>query len=131
MSDETAGEVTRLLRRIQDGDATLGALVEVVYPELRRVVGALLRRERTGHLLQPTTLVHEAYVRLVNHRHHNWRNQAHFFGAAVHLMRRILVDYARAGQALKRGGDRAQVTLTERRSRPTLRRSTCWHWTRP
>ena len=79
-------------------------LMEVVYPELRRLARGLFRAERHGHLLQPTALVNEAYVRLIAHNHHNWHNRVHFFGAAAELMRRILVDHARANQARKRGG---------------------------
>ena len=111
-SRSTPGDVTLLLGRLQRRDRTTpAALMERVYPELRKLARGQLRHERPDHLLQPTALVHEAYVRLVNHRHHHWRNRAHFCGAAARLMRRILVDYARAGQALKRGGDRAQVAL--------------------
>jgi RNA polymerase sigma factor (TIGR02999 family) len=100
------GAVTVLLGRLQSGDrAGLPELIQVVYPELRRVAGGLLRRERPGHILQPTALVHETYVRLVDHDQHNWQNRSHFFGAAAQLMRRILVDHARASQAQKRGGN--------------------------
>jgi RNA polymerase sigma factor (TIGR02999 family) len=103
------GVVTVLLDRLQAGDrTTLADLMDVVYPELRRLARGLLRTERRGHLLQPTALVNEAYVRLVAHEHHNWRNRAHFFGAASELMRRILVDHARAILASKRGGRSAE-----------------------
>jgi RNA polymerase sigma-70 factor (ECF subfamily) len=106
------GAVTVLLNRIRLGDrATLTALMEVVYPELRKLAQGLLRRERPGHVLQPTALVNEAYIRLVGNERHNWQNRAHFFAAAAHVMRRILVDYARAAQAKKRSGDSAQVVL--------------------
>jgi len=109
------GSVTVLLGRLQAGDrTTLPELVEAVYAELRRVARGLLRTERPGHLLQPTALVNEAYMRLVAHEHHNWRNRAHFFGAAAELMRRILVDHARAAQAAKRGGGQiAQADASE------------------
>jgi RNA polymerase sigma factor (TIGR02999 family) len=104
-------EITVLLRRAQSGDdATLEALLEFVYPELRALARACFRRERPDHVLQPTALVNEAYLRLVAHRHHDWRNRAHFFGAAAQIMRRILVDYARAGRAQKRGGDRVALS---------------------
>jgi RNA polymerase sigma factor (TIGR02999 family) len=99
------GAVTVLLGRLRRGDqASLPDLIQVVYPELRRVARGLLRREPPGHILQPTALVHETYVRLVGHEQHNWQNRAHFFGAAAQLMRRILVDHARASRARKRGG---------------------------
>ena len=101
-----SGAVTVLLGRLQRGDrASLSDLIEVVYPELRRVASGLLRHEPQGHILQPTALVHETYVRLVAHDQHNWQNRSHFFGAAAQLMRRILVDHARASRARKRGGD--------------------------
>ena len=106
------GAVTVLLNRIQSGDpATLSTLMDVVYPELRKLAYGLLRRERPGHVLQPTALVNEAYIRLVAHECHNWQNRKHFFAASAQLMRRILVDYARATQAKKRAGDRATVAL--------------------
>jgi RNA polymerase sigma factor (TIGR02999 family) len=86
--------------------------MELVYPELRKLARGLLRRERSGHVLQPTALVNEAYLRVVAHEHHNWQNRAHFFGAAAQLMRRILVDHARAIHAKKRDSDRALMELT-------------------
>jgi RNA polymerase sigma factor (TIGR02999 family) len=101
-----------LLRRLQGGDRTaFPALVELVYPDLRKLARGLLRSERPGHVLQPTALVNEAYVRFVAHEHHNWQNRSHFFGVVAQLMRRILVDHARASLARKRGGDRAAVPL--------------------
>jgi RNA polymerase sigma factor (TIGR02999 family) len=106
------GDVTLLLRQLRKGDrTTLTVLVEAIYPELRKLARGVLRHERPGHVLQPTALVNEAYIRLVGHEHHNWQNRAHFFGAAGQLMRRILVDYARANHARKRCGDRAVVEL--------------------
>jgi len=106
------GAVTVLLARLQAGDrSTLGALMEVVYPELRKLARALLRRERPGHVLQPTALVNEAYLRFVGHDHHSWQNRVHFFGAAAQVMRRILVDHARANLARKRGGGASRTEL--------------------
>jgi RNA polymerase sigma factor (TIGR02999 family) len=97
--------VTVLLGRLRRGDReSLPDLIQVVYPELRRVARGLLRHEPPGHILQPTALVHETYMRLVAHDQHNWQNRAHFFGAAAQLMRRILVDHARSSRARKRGG---------------------------
>jgi RNA polymerase sigma-70 factor, ECF subfamily len=105
-------DITDLLIAVSNGrrDA-LDQLVAAVYDHLRRIAGAQLRREGVGHSLQPTALVHEAYVRLVDQRHLEWRNRAHFFGAAASLMRRILVDHARARLAEKRGGQLERVTL--------------------
>lgn len=101
--DPNPGAVTHLLQRLQTGDRTaLPRLVDLVYPELRRVARGLLRNERPDHVLQPTALVNEAYLRLVAHERQDWQNRAHFFGAAAQLMRRILVDYARASSAKKR-----------------------------
>lgn len=102
------GTVTQLLGRLQAGDrTTLTPLLELVYPELRRLARGLLRHEAPGHVLQPTALVNEAYLRLVAHEEQNWENRAHFFGAVARLMRRILVDYARTGSAKKRDQSRA------------------------
>lgn len=97
------GDITGLLLAWGDGDqAAQGRLVELVYDELRRVAQRQLRRERPDHSLTPTALVHEAYVKLVDQSRVRWHNRAHFFSIAAHLMRRILVDHARAGAAAKR-----------------------------
>jgi RNA polymerase sigma factor (TIGR02999 family) len=110
--NERAGAVTVLLARLQRGDrAALSELMDALYPELRTLARALLRSERPNHSLQPTALVNEAYIRLVGHRAHNWEHRAHFFGAAAQLMRRVLVDYARARLAHKRGGNGVVVTV--------------------
>jgi RNA polymerase sigma factor (TIGR02999 family) len=87
--------------------------MEVVYQELRRRAAAYLRRERAGHTLQPTALVHEAYLRLVDQHATAWQNRAQFFGIASQMMRRILVDRARARKTAKRSGRWARVTLDE------------------
>ncbi len=103
--------VTALLQAWNAGDEEAGRrLIPLVYDELRRRAGAYLRRERPGHTLQPTALVHEAYLRLVGLRGH-WRSRSHFFGVASNLMRRILVDHARRRRAAKR--DAIHVTLNE------------------
>jgi RNA polymerase sigma factor (TIGR02999 family) len=91
-------------------DADLG--VDAVYGELRRLADAHLRRERSDHTLSATALVHEAWMRLAGHQQ-AWRNRAHFFGAASHAMRRILIDYARARGADKRYGERVNLTAVE------------------
>jgi RNA polymerase sigma factor (TIGR02999 family) len=97
------GAITGLLLAWGDGDeAARSRLVELVYDELRRVAHRQLRRERPDHSLTPTALVHEAYVKLVDQSRVRWHNRAHFFSVAAHLMRRILVDHARARAAAKR-----------------------------
>jgi len=106
-------KITDLLLAVSNGERdALDQLVPVVYDHLRRIAGAQLRHEIPDHSLQPTALVHEAYLRLVDQRQVHWRNRAHFFGVAASLMRRILVDHARARLADKRGGGLERVTLT-------------------
>ena len=100
-----AGEVTRLLRAWRHGDrSALESLIPLVYADLHRMAERRLRGERPGHTLQPTAIVHEAYLRLVGGEGEDWQNRAHFFAAAARSMRRILVDHARAREAKKRGG---------------------------
>ena len=86
--------------------------IKAVYDELRRLAGAHLRRERSDHTLSATALVHEAWLKLAGHQQ-EWQNRSHFFGAASHAMRRILVDYARARSADKRRGERVNLTAVE------------------
>ncbi len=106
--------VTVLLQQWRDGDqAALDALTPIVYDELRRLAASYLRRERDGHTLQPTALLHEAYVKLANQQDKDWKNRAHFFGVAAHLMRQILVDHARGRNREKRGAGMAKVQLNE------------------
>ena len=110
-----AGEVTRLLQAWGEGDATArDRLIPVVYAELRRRAAGHLRHERRGHTLRPTDLVHETYLRLCD-QNAAWENRDQFFGVASRLMRRILVDHARARGAAKRGGP-LRVTLAEGRA---------------
>jgi RNA polymerase sigma factor (TIGR02999 family) len=98
-------EVTRLLAEWTNGnEQALDKLTPLVYAELRQLAAAYLRRERLGHTLQPTALVHEAYLRLVDKSHPNWQNRSHFYGVAARLMRQILVDHARRRRAGKRDG---------------------------
>ncbi len=110
--------VTQLLKDWNEGDqSALDRLMPLVYAELRRLANNYLRRERANHTLQPTALVNEAYMRLVDQRNARWQNRAQFFGVAAQLMRRILVDHARLHQALKRGGseqERLSLTNVER-----------------
>jgi RNA polymerase sigma-70 factor, ECF subfamily len=105
--------ITELLIAWSDGSReALDELTPAVYADLRRLAAGYMRREPAGHALQPTALVSEAYLRLIDQRRVKWRNRAHFFGVAARMMRRILVDYARRRRAERRGGHWARVTLT-------------------
>jgi RNA polymerase sigma factor (TIGR02999 family) len=107
-------DMTRLLRAWSEGDArALDQLMPLVYTELRRRAAGYLRRERAGHTLQPTALVHEAYLRLLDQDRTVWQSRSQFFGIAAQMMRRILVDRARAHRMAKRSGQWARVTLNE------------------
>ncbi len=107
-------EVTLLLAKWANGNQkALDELTPLVYKELRQLAASYLRKERLGHTLQPTALVHEAYLRLVDQTSPSWQNRAHFFGVAARLMRQILVDHARRRQARKRAGSRFKVSLEE------------------
>ena len=106
-------DVTQLLRELSGGDrAALDKLLPLVYKELRHLAQGYLRRERSDHTLQPTALVHEAYLRLVD-QNVAWQNRAHFFGVAAETMRRILIDHARSHQARKRGSGDIKLSLDE------------------
>ena len=105
-------DITQLLASWREGSQMArDQLIEAVYVELRRLAHYHLRRERPGHTLQTTALVHDAYLQLVGQRRIEWQSRAHFFGIAAHLMRRILVEHARKAAALKRGGDEVRVPL--------------------
>lgn len=107
-------DVMALLDRWGNGDRTaLQRLLPLVYSELRRIAARQLQKERVGHTLQPTALVHEAYLRLVDQRHVDWQNEAHFFGVAAQVMRRVLVDHARRRGAMKRGDGAQFVSIQE------------------
>lgn len=111
---ERTGVVTRLLRAWRDGDpAAQDELVPLVYEELRHRAAAYLRRERGDHTLQPTALVHEAYLRLVGQQRVSWQSRAHFYALAAQTMRRVLVDYARQRDAAKRPSPNLRVALDE------------------
>ena len=97
----------------QDERQSLETLLPIVYQELRRLAASYLRRERQGYTLQPTALVHEAYLRLLKDKPGRWENRAHFCAIAAHSMRQILIERARARDAKKRGGERHRVTLDE------------------
>ena len=122
MSVEAQHEVTQILNDWSGGDANAPErLMPFVYDELRRLARSFLVKERDDHTLQPTALVHEAYVRLVDQTRVNWQNRAHFYGIASSMMRRVLIDHARAHAADKRGGaavhfslDDVQVPLEQR-----------------
>ncbi|MCP5112985.1 MAG: sigma-70 family RNA polymerase sigma factor [bacterium] len=106
------GNVTELLADFGRGNKDAAAqLLALVYGELRRLAGGYMRGERPGHTLQPTALVHEVYMRLVDQDRADWKNRAQFFGVAAQLMRRILVDYARNRMAARRGGPQPKVSL--------------------
>lgn len=106
--------ITRLLHRWQQGDAgARDRLFVIVYDELRRRAAAQLRRERRGHTLRPTALVHEAYLRLLGQDRAHWQNRAQFFAVASRTMRRVLVDHARERNAGKRAGQALRVALDE------------------
>ena len=108
------GAVTDLLRAWSQGDQGAGeALFPLVYADLRRRASRYLRGERQGHTLEPTALVHETYLRLVDQRKVTWQNRAQFFGVAAQMMRRILVDHARSRHAARRGGTWCRVDLEE------------------
>jgi RNA polymerase sigma-70 factor, ECF subfamily len=111
---ETPGEITRLLGELKAGNKEVESkLIDAVYPELRRIAGRYLSSERAGHILQPTALVNETWLRMAGRLDKDWQNRSQFFAIAAHLIRNILVDYAREKRALKRDGERRQVELTE------------------
>jgi RNA polymerase sigma-70 factor (ECF subfamily) len=107
-------DVTALLSEMADGnDAAAEKLFSIVYEELKRLARNYMRRERSGHTLQTTALVHEAYLRLVEQESVQWQGKSHFFGIAAQMMRRILTDHARRNLRLKRGGVKETLLLDE------------------
>jgi RNA polymerase sigma factor (TIGR02999 family) len=113
MSSSSATDVTQMLLEWRGGsDEALQQLMPMVYDELRRLAGHYMRSERRGHTLQATALVNEAYIRLVDMKV-SWQDRAHFFAVAARLMRRLLVDHARAHHRAKREGDAAKVSLDD------------------
>ena len=115
MAQPKTHEVTTLLQAWSEGeDAALDEIIPIVYRELRRIAHHYMAGERPDHTLQTTALVNEAYLKLVDSRGVNWRNRAHFFAISAQLMRRILVDYARARGYRKRGGGAREVTLQDK-----------------
>ena len=108
----SSSDVTALLGDWSRGNqSALNRLLPLVYEELRRIATRRLRRERVGHTLQATALVHEVYLRLIDQRNVDWRSRAHFFGVAAQVMRRILVDHARSHNASKRGDGLPRVSI--------------------
>jgi RNA polymerase sigma factor (TIGR02999 family) len=108
------GEITGLLGKLSSGQAEASSrLIALVYTQLRSIAGRCMQRERPGHTLQPTVLVHEAYLRLAAETGVQWQSRAHFFGFAARIMRRVLLDYAREHRALKRGGAAARISLDD------------------
>lgn len=112
-------QITQLLQAWGEGDQTaLDRLASLVYDELHRLAKHYMRGERAGHLLQTTALVNEAYLRLTDWQNIEWESRAQFFGIAAQMMRRVLVDFARARHYAKRGGDAQQVSLSNAESAP-------------
>jgi len=122
MQTHSPNEITRLLTAWTDGDqSALEKLVPLVESELHRLAHHYMGRERPGHTLQTSALVNEAYIRLIDWKNVRWQNRAHFFAVSAQLMRRILVDFARERNYLKRGGGALQVSLAEAESLPLER----------
>ena len=113
MEPPESKSLTQLLIDVGNGqNGALNQILPHIYDELRRLAGYYMSRERPDHTLQPTALVHEAYLRLIDQRRVDWKNRAQFFGLAANMMRRILVNHARDRAAGKRGGDAVKVTLS-------------------
>ena len=111
--DQPSREITKLLIDWKGGNAeAFNELAPMVYQELRKLAASCLRSDRPDHTLQPTALIHEAYLRLIDQSMPGWQNRSHFFGVAARLMRQVLVDFARSRQSQKRGGGN-KVTLNE------------------
>lgn len=114
MNNETSSEITGMLIELTEGNQeVVDRILPYIYDELRRLAGSYLRRERPDHTLQPTALVHEAYMKLIDQKKVRWQNRAHFFGIAAQVMRRLLMDHARKHLANKRGGDAEILPLEE------------------
>jgi RNA polymerase sigma factor (TIGR02999 family) len=114
LAKRNPGALTQLLIAWSQGDAAaLEQLAPLVYAELRKLAHRYMNRERAGHTLQTTAVVHEAFLRLIGNPQEKWQNRAHFYAIAAKMMRRILVDYARANSRAKRGGEAARVSIED------------------
>ena len=114
MSQPISSEITQMLIELTDGNSeVVNQILPHIYDELRKLAGSYLRRERSDHTLQPTALVHEAYMKLIDQKQVKWQNRAPFFGIAAQVMRRILMDHARKHKAEKRGGEADKLPLEE------------------
>jgi RNA polymerase sigma-70 factor, ECF subfamily len=109
-----SGAINRILQEIAQGDREkVGVLFAHVYPNLQQIAARLLSRERNAHFMEPASLVHEAFLKLVDQEQATWKTRSHFFAVGAEAMRRILVDHARHRQRLKHGGDMLRITLTD------------------
>ena len=114
MSHNGGDSITEMLIELTDGNKeVVNHILPHIYDELRRLASSYLRKERSNHTLQPTALVHEAYMKLIDQNRVKWQNRAHFFGIAAQVMRRILMDHARKHQAEKRGGEYEKLPIEE------------------
>ncbi len=114
MGASSSLSITQLLVNWRSGDkSALDQLLPLIYQELRRLAESYLRRERSDHTLQPTALIHEAYLRLIDRDHPEWESRTHFYGVTSRLMRQVLIEHARRHSAVKRGGQDRKVTLEE------------------
>lgn len=124
MTQQSSAEITQLLLAWGKGDQkALDDLMPLVYDELRRIAKRYMRGQSEGHTLQTTALVNEAYLKLIDSSRVNWQNRTHFFAISAQLMRRVLVDFARAKNSQKRGGERIQVTLDEKIQTPSAEKT--------
>jgi RNA polymerase sigma-70 factor (ECF subfamily) len=113
VSGSDPNDVTQALLELNEGGEASARLMPLVYKELRRLAQTYLRSERPDHTLQPTALVHEAYLRLIDQNRVEWQNRSHFYAVAAQMMRRILIDHARAHASEKRGGSGKRLSLDE------------------
>lgn len=114
MNQTESADITQMLIELTDGNKeVVNEILPLIYAELRKLASGYLRKERGNHTLQPTALVHEAYMKLIDQKKVKWQNRSHFFGIAAQVMRRILMDYARQHKAEKRGGMGENISLEE------------------
>lgn len=114
MNQQESSDITQMLIELTDGNReVVNEILPLIYAELRKLASNYLRKERGNHTLQPTALVHEAYMKLIDQKKVKWQNRSHFFGIAAQVMRRILMDHARKHNAEKRGGVGENITLDE------------------